>query len=69
MWGKITGLEGEQLDGMKPGVASIVPLGRVGRPEEIAAAALFLGSDESSFITGVDLPVDGGWLELGRPMH
>ena len=36
------------------------PMGRVGRPEEIANAALFLLSDEASFITGVALPVDGG---------
>ena len=41
---------------------SIIPLGRAGRPEEIAAAALFLASDESSFITGVPQPVDGGYL-------
>ena len=37
-----------------------VPLGRIGKPEEIANAALFLISDEASFITGVALPVDGG---------
>jgi NAD(P)-dependent dehydrogenase (short-subunit alcohol dehydrogenase family) len=37
-----------------------VPLGRTGKPEEIANAALFLLSDEASFITGVALPVDGG---------
>ncbi|GAA5082588.1 glucose 1-dehydrogenase/3-oxoacyl-[acyl-carrier protein] reductase [Thermocatellispora tengchongensis] len=35
---------------------------RVGRPEDIAAAASFLLSDDASFITGVQLPVDGGWL-------
>jgi NAD(P)-dependent dehydrogenase (short-subunit alcohol dehydrogenase family) len=39
-----------------------VPLGRPGRPEEIANAALFLASDEASFVTGVALPVDGGYL-------
>ena len=69
MWSKITGLEGEQLAEMQKSVGAVVPLGRPGQPEEIAAAALFLGSSDASYITGVDLPVDGGWLELGRPMH
>jgi NAD(P)-dependent dehydrogenase (short-subunit alcohol dehydrogenase family) len=36
-------------------------LGRVGQPREVACAALFLASDEASYITGVTLPVDGGW--------
>jgi NAD(P)-dependent dehydrogenase (short-subunit alcohol dehydrogenase family) len=38
------------------------PLGRVGKPEDVASAALFLASDEASWITGVILPVDGGLL-------
>jgi NAD(P)-dependent dehydrogenase (short-subunit alcohol dehydrogenase family) len=42
------------------------PMGRIGRPEEVAAAILFLASDEASFITGVALPVDGG-LWAGPP--
>lgn len=37
------------------------PLGRMGQPEEIAAAALYLAADESSFVTGSSLVIDGGW--------
>jgi 2-keto-3-deoxy-L-fuconate dehydrogenase len=40
------------------------PVGRMGEPEEVASLALFLCSDEASFITGVDYPLDGGFLNL-----
>ncbi|SDM73959.1 3alpha(or 20beta)-hydroxysteroid dehydrogenase [Streptomyces sp. cf386] len=40
----------------------LVPLGRIGRPEEVARLALFLTSDDSSYITGQPFVVDGGWL-------
>ncbi len=49
------------LEEVREGAIRIVPLGRIGRPEEVANAALFLVSDEASFITGAALPVDGGF--------
>ncbi|HJE67798.1 SDR family NAD(P)-dependent oxidoreductase [Pseudomonas oryzihabitans] len=42
----------------------LIPLGRMARVEEVAAAALFLASDQSSFITGAELPVDGGMAQV-----
>jgi NAD(P)-dependent dehydrogenase (short-subunit alcohol dehydrogenase family) len=47
-------------DEVKAGLVAGVPLKRVGRPEEIAQAVVFLASDKASFITGTSLPVDGG---------
>jgi NAD(P)-dependent dehydrogenase (short-subunit alcohol dehydrogenase family) len=58
------GLTAEQMEQAIAHFASQVPLGRRGKPEEIAAAVLFLASDESSYITGVDLAVDGGMAQV-----
>ncbi|MFE9722709.1 SDR family oxidoreductase [Streptomyces sp. NPDC005794] len=46
--------------GFRDRIASLVPLGRLGAEQEIATAALFLASADSSFVSGIDLPVDGG---------
>jgi NAD(P)-dependent dehydrogenase (short-subunit alcohol dehydrogenase family) len=52
---------GEQRKKM---ISSAVPLGRLGRPEEIAKAVVFLASDDSSYITGTELFVDGGFAQV-----
>src|ERR1700748_436757 len=58
------GLTAEQAEQAAAQFASQVPLGRRGKPEEIASAVVFLASDESSYITGVDLAVDGGMAQV-----
>src|SRR5246127_1495331 len=56
----LEGQFGENTDAMKERFKTMIPMGRIGNPEEVASAAVFLASDESSYITGIDLPVDGG---------
>lgn len=56
----------ESLVAQAPGLVdfeSEVPLGRIGEPEEFAAMVAFLASDRASYITGVSVPVDGGWVK------
>jgi NAD(P)-dependent dehydrogenase (short-subunit alcohol dehydrogenase family) len=59
-----TCLTQEQIEGFKAGISARVPLGRIGRPEEIAGAVAFLASDDASYITGIELNVDGGMANL-----
>ncbi|SEL10985.1 glucose 1-dehydrogenase [Parapedobacter koreensis] len=54
----------EEVQALKDAYAQWIPMGRIGNPEELAAAALFLASDESSFSTGIDLVADGGQTQL-----
>lgn len=57
---RTTGLVAADVPAMRAGMIEAVPMKRMGEPEEVARAVLFLASREASFITGVDLLVDGG---------
>ena len=58
------GLSEEQVEQFKKNVLGTVPLGRMGNPDEIASAVAFLASDDSSYITGIELFVDGGIAQI-----
>jgi NAD(P)-dependent dehydrogenase (short-subunit alcohol dehydrogenase family) len=59
---QLTGKEG--IAQWEASMSAAVPLGRVGEPDEIAKAAVFLASDDSSFVTGIELFVDGGMAQI-----
>src|SRR3954447_468568 len=71
--GPIDGTEGRARLAPTPeakrACAESVPLGRMGVPADVARAALFLGSDLTSFITGAIIPVDGGWVLSGAATY
>jgi NAD(P)-dependent dehydrogenase (short-subunit alcohol dehydrogenase family) len=57
-----TPLVDAQADEMNKGIIAQTPMGRMGLPEEVAQGCVFLASDESSFVTGSELVIDGGYL-------
>ncbi len=67
--GPIDGTEGmarlAPSDAARAAVARGVPLRRLGTPEDVARACLFLGSEAASYVSGAILPADGGWLQAG----
>ena len=63
IYGKM-GLPQEVVEEMGKGFAQQVPLGRFGSSEEVAGAALFLASDEASYINGIEIEVDGGLSQI-----
>ena len=58
------GLSEQQIEEFKKNIVATVPLGRMGSADEIAKAALFLASDDSSYVTGIELFVDGGMAQI-----
>jgi len=58
------GLSDEQIAQFEAQAATTTPLGRAGTPDEIAKAVVFLASDESSYINGIELFVDGGAAQI-----
>ena len=58
------GLNDQQLQEFVDSQASTIPLGRVGKPDEIAKAVVFLASADSSFVNGIELFVDGGMAQI-----
>ncbi len=55
-------IEGDEMAGAIEALKAVIPMKRIGKPEEVAAVVVFLASEEASYLTGSMLVVDGGWL-------
>jgi len=60
----LVGMDSVAQQGFLDHLASLIPMGRVGDPDEVAKAAIFLASDDSSFVNGIELFVDGGIRQI-----
>ncbi|WP_428391656.1 SDR family oxidoreductase [Lichenicoccus sp.] len=58
------GLSGEMIEQVNAQAHAQIPMGRSGTSDEVAKAVLFLASDDAAYVTGVELPVDGGWAQV-----
>ena len=54
--------ERQNVPEFQESMTAMVPLGRIGMPEEVAPGVLYLASDEASYVTGAELVIDGGWI-------
>lgn len=59
-----SGIPADMVEGINAEIQKQVPAGRIGTGDDIGKAALFLASDDSSYVTGIELTVDGGWAQV-----
>jgi len=59
-----SGVPADQVDGVKEFMTTMIPMERFGEPDEVASVALFLASEESSYVTGANIAADGGFAQV-----
>ena len=58
------GMSEEMIQQQKAGAQAAIPMGRIGTADDVAKTVLFLASDDASYVTGIELTVDGGWVQV-----